>query len=322
MSGRRWLNSTTMLSGVVGGVFLSTMCAGAAELYVKAPLAEVKSPLSGPAVDGFNWKADIQGGSIVHESLFGARGSLSFPLDYQFGAQIDLQAGSLGGDGYAGIAGHLFWRDPGRGLIGAYVAHTYLDRFGGAYVTQVAGEGEYYWRRFTVQAIAGVEFGNTTSSTTTTTTVIPQGGFIPGVTTTAFFTEGFNVKTRFFDQINLKYYLTDNWAGYVGHRFLGGKGALALGTEWAFPVKTNALASAFVEARVGEHDFQGIWGGLRIYYGQHDKTLIERQRQDDPTYWDTLFSILNSYYSNSGSSSSQFCTIGFLYYGYCEGGVD
>jgi hypothetical protein len=318
MSGRRWLNSTTMLSGVVGGVFLSTMGAGAADLYVKAPLAEVKSPLSGPAVDGVNWKADVLGGSIVHESLFGARGSLSIPLGYQFGTQIDLQAGSLGGDGYAGIAGHLFWRDPGRGLIGGYVSHTYLDRFGGAYVTQVAGEGEYYWNRFTVQAIAGVEFGNRTSNTTTTVTTIAQNGAIPGVTTTSVFTEGFDVKTRFFDQINLKYYFKDNWAAYIGHRYLGGDSALALGTEWGFPVGTNALASAFVEARVGQHDFQGIWGGLRIYYGQHDKTLIQRQRQDDPWQWDNLFSILNSYFTNSSSTSTQFCEFGPPIEGSCE----
>ena len=61
---------------------------------------------------------------------------------------------------------------------------------------------------------------------------------------------------------------------------------------------------------MGSGEFQGIWGGLRVYYGQHDKTLMQRHRQDDPTAWDTLFSILNSY--NSNSSSNQVCTDSFL----------
>ena len=52
------------------------------------------------------------------------------------------------------------------------------------------------------------------------------------------------------------------------------------------------MASAFVEGRIGEGDFHGVWGGLRVYFGQKDKPLIDRHRQDDPTVWgvDSLFS--------------------------------
>jgi hypothetical protein len=300
-----------MLSGVVGGMFLSTMTVGAAELLTKAPMSEYKAPLGGPAVDGFNWKAEALGGSLGHEPLVGVQGAFSVPLSHSYGMQIDFKAGSLDGDAYGSIAGHLFWRDPGRGLLGAYVSHTTLDRFGGAHVTQFAAEGEYYWGRFTLQGIVGIETGNSTSVTATTA---PTGN-LPGTV----FTEGFDVKTRFFDQINLKYYLTDNFAGYVGHRYLGGKGAAALGAEYAFPVSRQMLASAYVEGRIGEDKFDGIWGGLRIYYGQSDKTLIQRHRQDDPTIWASLMSIVNS----AVSAASQFCQSGeILSDGICTGFVE
>jgi hypothetical protein len=224
--------------------------------------------------------------------------------------QIDVQAGSLGGDGFGGIAGHLFWRNPGHGLLGMYVSHTHWSRFDGASVTHVAAEGEYYWQRWTLQGIAGIEFGNSATNATSSVATTAQAGAIPGVTTTSTFLEGYDVKTRFFDQINLKYYWRDNWATYIGHRYMGGRNAFALGTEWAFPVSTTMLASAFVEGRLGSGDFQGIWGGLRVYYGQHDKTLIQRHRQDDPGWWDDLVAIVEQYFNSASVSRKSFCDPG------------
>jgi hypothetical protein len=164
------------------------------------------------------------------------------------------------------------------------------------HVTQVAAEGEYYRQRWTLQGIAGVEFGNSVSNTSSLT--VPAAGINPGITTTIV--DGYDVKTRFFDQINLKYYLTDNWDAYIGHRYLGGRHAVALGG--------GRMGSAFIEGRLGEDDFHGVWGGLRMQFGHKDKPLIARHRQDDPNIWgvDTLFSIINS--QTSSSSSSLFCT--------------
>src|SRR5205085_7538066 len=67
-----------------------------------------------------------------------------------------------------------------------------------------------------------------------------------------------------FDQINLKYYLGDNWDVFTGHRYQGGKHALALGTEVGLPLKRGVMATAFAEARIGQGDFQGVWGGVRL----------------------------------------------------------
>ena len=33
------------------------------------------------------------------------------------------------------------------------------------------------------------------------------------------------------------------------------------------------MGTAFVEARVGENSFEGVWGGLRFDFGERDKTL-------------------------------------------------
>jgi Chaperone of endosialidase len=309
---RRRLRSTTMLFGAVGAAFLSVSAyAGDPVLFAAKPITDYA-----PGVDGFNGKVEPLGGSLANRSLAGNQGALSFPLGGPLGVQIDAAFGSFDNRGFGNIAGHLFWRNPGQGLIGIYTSHTLWDQFGGAYVGQVAGEGEFYSGRWTLQGIAGVEFGNSASSSFSSTSIIAPGPTflfggtgIPGTITTSTMTSMFDVRTRFFDQVNVKYYLSDDWVGYVGHRYLGGKNALALGSEYAFPLASRFKASAFIEARVGEGDFHGVWGGLKFYFSGKDKPLIARHRQDDPNIWgvDSLFSIVNSLTHSGSSSVSQFC---------------
>ncbi len=315
---RTRLLATTVLSGVLGASFVAPFAATAADLYTKAPFAPNLAAL--PAVDGLNGKVDGLGGRLANRSLYQGQGSVSIPVATPWGLQIDGVGGRFDGRSFGGVAGHLFWRDPKTALFGLYVGHTSWNQFGGVHVTQVAAEGEYYWSRWTLQGIAGVEFGNSVSSTTVGTSIVPQAGNVPGVATTSTFAEGFDIKTRFFDQINLKYYVTDNWSAYVGHRYLGGKHAAALGTEYAVALGRGAMGAGFVEGRVGQGEFHGVWGGLRFYFGQKDKSLIARHRQDDPPSWltDTLFSIVNNATSNSSSTSTQFCEGGPPTNGSCE----
>ena len=290
----------------------------------KAPAVTI--PL--PAVDGINGKLDGFGGSVGNKSVYGVEGAYSIPLQGQYGVQIDGRAGSLDRSGFGSIGGHLFWRNPTQALFGIYGDYTNWDRFGGVRVGRVAGEGAYYVGQFTLEGIAGIEFGNSASSSisgsataTSTSTIPPPGGGIPGTTTTTTtttlmtLTNSYDIGTRFFDQINLAYYPTDSWKAYVGHRYLGGLNAAAFGTEYGQPLGHGMMASAFLEARVGEQDFHGIWGGLKLYFGQSDKPLMARHRRDDPPIWsgDSLFSILNNQ-SNSvnggstqSSTSTQFC---------------
>ena len=67
---RRLFLSTTMLSGVVGAVFLSAPAADAADY----------SPLNAPAVDGVNSKTEVYGGSLANKSLYGVNGAIGIPL--------------------------------------------------------------------------------------------------------------------------------------------------------------------------------------------------------------------------------------------------
>src|SRR5262249_50952784 len=243
MANRCAMRSTTMLSGIVGWTFLTVWTAGAADLAV-SPRVPVAYPAFAPAVDAANGKFDAFAGSVAGKSIVGIDGVYTVPLAAQYGAQFDGSVGGLDGDTFASAAAHFFWRDPSRALLGIYVSETYWDRFGGVSVGHVAGEAEYYWGRFTLQGIAGVDFGNSASNSLTTFSTGPV------FTTTNTFVDAYNIKTRFFDEINLKYYFGDDLSGYVGHRYLGGRNALALGAEIARPLTPGVLGSAFVEGRV------------------------------------------------------------------------
>jgi hypothetical protein len=258
-----------MLSSFVGASFIAVMAAQAADMPVKAPYP---APAALPAVDGINYKADIFGGHFNDGGFFGGRGSVTVPLGFRYGAQLDGTVAGYRGDFLGRIGGHLFWRDPAAGLLGIYGNYTRWDRNGNVRSTHLGVEGEYYNGPWTISAIVGAESGNTTS-----------------VFNNPFF-EGFNVKSRFFDMVDIHYYLNENSRVSIGHRYVGGRHALSLGGEWARPIAPRALGSLFVEARLGEDHYSGVWAGLRVYYGRGDKSLIRRHREDDPTNpWDFYF---------------------------------
>src|SRR5262249_10842395 len=111
-------------------------------------------------------------------------------------------------------------------------------------------------------------------------------------------------------------YVDDNWKVFVGHRYLGGKNAAAFGTEAAISLGGGRMASLFVEGRAGEDDFRGVWGGVKGYFGQRGKSLVQRHRQDDPINWspDTLFSIVNSLgHSSSARVTTPACPPNEIY---------
>ena len=115
--------------------------------------------------------------------------------------------------------------------------------------------------------MAGIEFGHGST------------GIEDGIIKT------YDIDTRFFDEVNLAYYVNDDFKLFVGHRYLSGKNALALGTEYGIPVGGGVVAALFAEGRIGEDDFHGVWGGVRFYFGHKNKTLIRRHREDDPVEW-------------------------------------
>lgn len=273
-----WVGLRWAAAVAAGFVLVQSAPAWSADLPVKAPV-----PVGCiPAVDGVNGKLAGLGGTLNHAGLGALEGSLTAPLGCQFGVQVDAMAASFDGRFLGSIAGHLFWRDPTFALLGIYASHTFWDRFGGVRANHVAGEGEYYFGRFTLKGVVGVEFGNNATETV--------GPLI----------QGYDVRTRFYDQVNFSFYPEDNLRAYIGHRYLYGKHAAALGAEWGMPLGGGIMPALFVEGRIGEDDFRGVWGGLRVYFGGKDKTLIRRHREDDPNTWDDGLGI-----ANTGTSACQ-----------------
>jgi hypothetical protein len=200
-----------------------------------------------PAVSEINGKLESFGGEYASESLGAVAGSISIPLDRRYGLQLDGLAGSSGGDSIFGIGAHLFWRDPAIGLLGVYGDHVHWEAFGGQQVSRLAVEGELYRGRFSLEGMIGAEFGES--------------------------------EDRMFSRSNIAFYPHEDFRLSVGHRYLGGDLALALGAEWQVAPRGVAL---FAEGLVGDETGNSILGGLRIYFGRQDKSLIRRHREDDP----------------------------------------
>jgi hypothetical protein len=97
-----------------------------------------------------------------------------------------------------------------------------------------------------------------------------------------------SVPNRFFDSISASYYVTDNFKLAAGHLYTFGTHFLTLGSEYGVALGGGRMASLFAEGWIGEHGNNAVLAGLRVYFGQHDKSLIDRHRQDDPTVAEAL----------------------------------
>src|SRR5262249_36771259 len=159
------------------------------------------------------------GGSPNQKNFAGGQGAIAVPLGGQWGFQLDGGAGTLQNPAVERGVGRLFWRNPLRGFLRGYVSYTHWDQYGGVQATQAAGGFEAYWGRWTLRGIVGAEFGSSASTFSTTTIVTPPAIGIPGAINTVVLTQSYDVKSRFMDQINLQYYVTDDWHAYIGHRY-------------------------------------------------------------------------------------------------------
>ncbi|WP_193763148.1 collagen-like protein [Methylorubrum sp. Q1] len=199
----------------------------------------------------------IEGGAGSFRAGSGAyaAGSLAFPIGQSFGFQADLATIAHGGDLGLGAAGHAFFRDPTKGLIGLYGSVDYataLRSYGlqdvGTTTGRIAGEGALFLDRFTVEGIAGWQLGDRAE--------------------------------RFFDQVDVVWYATDDLRFSLGHRYENRINSVAAGAEYLLPLLSPVGVSVFAEGRVGERDYRAGLGGLRVYFGQEDKSLLRRQRED------------------------------------------
>lgn len=280
------LLSGTALTGLAGSAAcMATYLALASLALAISPAFSADMPIKAPAqasacaVDGLNSKIAGLGGAFANKSIYGTVGSIAAPINCAWGFQIDGAALNFDRRFLGTVGGHVFTRDPAKGLLGIYSAYT---GWNGVKANHAGAEAEWYAGRWTIQGLAGVEFGNTTSQTVGT------------------LIQTYEIKTRFFDQINLAYYATDDLKLFVGHRYIGGKHAVALGTEWGVSLQHGVMGALFAEGRIGEANLHGVSAGWRVYFGQKDKSLIRRHREDDPIDWGPGFG--NT--SNTGTTTS------------------
>jgi hypothetical protein len=245
----------------------------AADIPSKPQNSELAQPL--PAVGGFNANVAGFGGAANGNGLYGGVGSFTMPLGYRYGLQIDAaianaHTDALGAVTLAGAAAHLFWRDPSVGLVGAYGHYFHANAFSGVNVFAGGGEGALYLGRFTLEGVAGVQGGRA-----------DLGAF-----------GSVNIDTRFFDVAQIAYYPIDNLKLTIGHSYLFGANSALVGAEWGLPTGGGTMAALFVNGSLSEGGDGAVLGGLRLYFGQRDKTLIRRHREDDPPAYSEKISIV------------------------------
>ena len=206
-----------------------------------------------PAVSGVNAKFGAAFGAINGEATGVAEGSVSFPVGRKFGVQIDGLAGGAEKGGLFGGGAHLFWRDPAKGLFGAY-AGVVKSKLGGVDKTvyAIGAEGSLYLDRITVDVFAG-------------------------------FVDGDEVDENFGAIWSLGYYPIDDLRLSVGGRYLDGDFAGIGKAEYLVGEYGSSSVAIFGRGLAGEDDEWQALVGVRLYFGGEKKSLIRRHREDDPS---------------------------------------
>jgi len=262
---------------------------------VTSTLPMIAATTSGakPAVDGVNGMLELSGvasqfysGATPISSPFQlnnsaqsswsgggqAIGTITTPLGHSFGLQVDMGAGALRGDATGTATSHLFWRDPDKGMIGVYGQGNYWALGRGSSSWKAAAELEGYFSNITLRGLFGAQgYGYNYSSNY-------------GQNNWANYFINKSIPDRFFNLALARYYVTDDFMIAVGQTYVNGRAAGIARAEWIPPqFRGSPIApSFFIRSHIGSNNNNSLMGGLRVYFGNHDKSLIQRHREDDP----------------------------------------
>ncbi|HYA80741.1 MAG TPA: hypothetical protein VED87_07425 [Methylocystis sp.] len=239
---------------------------------------------------GVKWRP--QGGVI---------GTIAVPLAEHWAVQTDGMLSMQNDALVTNVTGHVYWYDPKKGLAGFYTSGEWRSTSGGEGLLQLGGEGEIYHDRFTLGLIAGAE----TQARGQRGNIFDNGydgrygyafgwdsgygyGFGAmdgkgGLYETDNFRPNFFDQTRFFDHLEIGYYPIDDLKLTVAHEYTGGFNSAVFDVEYLFRTGTGTAPAFFAEGAIGDHGQASILAGVRFYFGEEDKSLIRRQREDDPT---------------------------------------
>ncbi len=245
---------------------LKLLAAAAVTVPLVSAIFSDQSPAA-PAVSGTNTRFSVEGGSYDEMGAGLLQGSLTQPMGYAFGFQVDGIAGQFDEDFLGGGALHVFTRVPSSYLLGVYGSyHTWnsID------ITRLAAEAELYMGKFTASGIAGWERID-----------------VPGTR------RGLTVLTKddehFFTEFDLNYYATDNLRLSLGYHYESVAHLAVAKLEYLTRV-AGAPASFFATAYVGEDNHTRVTGGIRFYFGANpNMSLIRRHRTQDPIAYNPVW---------------------------------
>jgi hypothetical protein len=227
-----------------------------------------------PALGGQN----DAGARFDGRTLDGKESSLDFALGDGFGLRLggllDRQNYRNPADGtWFGTSGHLYWRDPSEGLFGLYSHYAQLDAPRGAELYVGGAEAAGYWDRFTVGGAAGIEGGGQMVGSG------PLGRL------------DLNLDTAFFSALTGSYYPEDDLRLSIGHQLTGGQHVGQIEAEWGLDSGGGGPLSLFASGLVTEAADAGVMAGFRVYFGDSEKPLIQRDREDDSSIVGNLGSL-------------------------------
>lgn len=243
-----------VLLGSVGACAWQVAAASAADLMSPEPI--VNQDVTLPAVSAVNGKWEFDG-AYVSATGAGVRGagSISVPVGDRFGIQGDasLQLATSGVN--FGGALHAFTRDPSSYLAGVTAGIVVTPN---ASLAALGAEGELYMDRFSLEGWAGAASINYVDPA-----LADQLGF---------FAIG-----------DVAYYPLDDLRLALGGSDMLGDLSLHASGEYLFHDLGTPL-SLTADARFHTSGDISVMFGLKGYFGGSDdsKSLIDRQRQDDP----------------------------------------
>lgn len=225
-----------------------------------------------PAVDPTNVKITAAGTNTDGDDGWFFGGALTAPLGEQWGFQGEAGASDNGSGTSYGLAGHIFTRDPSSYLLGVFAAYAAEDTLD-IDATRLGAEAELYLNQLTILAKAGYQFSNAAAL---------DGGF---------------------GEIELRWYISDDFALAAGGAFADDNESGRVGAEWR-PGFSALPGLAFrVDGVFGEGDIETYTGGLTYYFGA-DATLKDRHRKQDPD--SALFSLFHAVQAEQARICSQY----------------
>ena len=91
-----------------------------------------------------------------------------------------------------------------------------------------------------------------------------------------------------------RYYPEDDLRLSIGHQLTGGRHAGQFEAEWGLDSGGGGPLSLFASGLVTEAADAGVMAGFRVYFGESEKPLIQRDREDDSSLVGNLGSIVAS----------------------------